>query len=113
MKGGEFVGRYARYPMREREAILLEMVSNGQCIEWPMRPVPTNIDGHGGTFFAASDVFSIGEPGDFLRMPLTPKTAQTIADMRGWHLITRRMSNLIWEAATLKLKPSPWGPPYD
>jgi hypothetical protein len=59
------------------------------------------------------DFLSIGTDDDYVRCPMNPHTAQAIADMYGFSLITRKMSNDIWKQAVNKLPPRPWGPPYD
>jgi len=53
------------------------------------------------------DYLAIGDDADFVRMPMTPHTAQTFADAFGYVLPTRRMVNAIWRAATVKLEPQP------
>lgn len=59
------------------------------------------------------DFLCIGTDTDYVRCPMNPHTAQAIADMYGFSLITRKMSNDIWKRAVNRLPPKPWGPPYD
>jgi hypothetical protein len=53
------------------------------------------------------DYLAIGDDADFVRMPMTPHTAQVFAEAYGYVLPTRRMVNAIWRAATVKLEPQP------
>ncbi len=53
------------------------------------------------------DYLAIGDDADFVRMPMTPHTAQVFADAYGYVLPTRRMVNAIWRAATVQLEPQP------
>lgn len=59
------------------------------------------------TYYVTPDYLSIGKDTDFLRIPLTPKTAQAIADEFHCFLPTRKMVDDIYQAATVKLQPTP------
>ncbi len=60
-----------------------------------------------------ADYLCIGSDDDYVRVPMNPHTAQTIADQYDCTLITRKMTNDIWKQSPNKLTPRPWGPPYD
>jgi len=64
-------------------------------------------------YMVTPDFLCVGNNSDYVRVPMNPHTAQSIADMYGFSLITRKMSNDIWKQAVNKLPPRPWGPPYD
>lgn len=64
-------------------------------------------------YMVTPDFLCIGTDDDYVRCPMNPHTAQAVADMYGFSLITRKMSNDIWRQAVNKLAPRPWGPPYD
>jgi hypothetical protein len=53
------------------------------------------------------DYLAIGSDADFVRMPMTPQTAQQIADRFGCVLPTRKMVDAIDAQAELKLAPHP------
>mgnify|MGYP000957574086 CR=1 FL=1 len=53
------------------------------------------------------DVLAIGSDSDFVRMPMSPLAAQTIADKFGCILPTTQMSDDIYKHAETKLTPSP------
>ena len=58
-------------------------------------------------YFVIPDYLSIGSNKDFARIPLTPMTAQIIADSLHCFLPTRKMVNDIYNAAKVKLEPVP------
>jgi hypothetical protein len=53
------------------------------------------------------DYLAIGSDDDFIRMPMTPQTAQKIADAFGCILPTRKMVDAIDAAAEIRLAPHP------
>ena len=63
-------------------------------------------------FFAACDYLAIGSDENYLYMPLTPGTAQYLADKLGCTLPTKKMVDLIYNSAEIKLRPQPI-PPSD
>jgi hypothetical protein len=74
--------------------------------------IRTSISDPGGrridaTYFVLPDYLSIGADDDFARIPLTPMTAQAIADSLGCFLPTRKMVDDIYRAAKVKLEPVP------
>jgi len=54
------------------------------------------------------DYLSVGSTDDFCRMPMTPQTAQAIADSFGCILPTRKLVDDIWKHATVHLEPIPY-----
>jgi hypothetical protein len=53
------------------------------------------------------DYLAIGSDDDFVRMPMTPYTAQAFCEAFGFTLPTRKMVNDIWAAATVHVEPRP------
>jgi hypothetical protein len=62
---------------------------------------------HQVTLRVAPDYLCVGSNADFVRIPLTPYTAQLIADVTGCVLPTRKMVDEIHRSATVKLPPAP------
>lgn len=58
-------------------------------------------------FYVTPDYLSIGSANDWARIPLTPITAQAVADSLHYMLPTRKMVNDIYTQATVKLEPVP------
>jgi len=63
-----------------------------------------------GTFFVAPDYLAVGADEDYLFTPVSPGTAQRIADRLDCLLPTRKMVNALYAAADVKLAPSPIPP---
>lgn len=114
MKGIEFVREAQKFPNTADGRVELEewieLVAAYWAVTWPMQPVTVR---DGVTFYAGLDYFSIGTPTDFVRVPVSGLLAQQLCDRFGWIVPTTQMVNLIWEQSDLKLRPLPWGPPYD
>ena len=53
------------------------------------------------------DYLAIGSDKDFVRMPMTPQTAQAFCDAFGFVLPTRKMVGDIWKNAELRVEPRP------
>ncbi len=62
---------------------------------------------HRATFYVSPDYISIGTGEDWARVPLTPMAAQKIADSFHCFLPTRKMTDLIYSQAVVKLEPVP------
>lgn len=65
------------------------------------------------SYLVTSDYLSIGSNSDYVRMPMSPLTAQVVADKYDCSLPTRMIVNTIWKGSFNKLEPKPWGPPFD
>lgn len=102
-------------PTQAREDLIFEQYSVGNIPDFMRRAVSitTNLHNDTITYWVLPDVLSVGTDIDYLRTPISPLTAKKIADLYGCVLPTRKMAYQIWQAATVKLNPSPNGPPYD
>ena len=58
------------------------------------------------------DYLTIGTNEDRFRVPLSPLTAQKVADAWACVFPTYELVDAIWRVAA-KIPPQPWGPPYD
>ncbi len=106
-KASEFVRELKVTAARHREAAISIAARAGDFMKWPMLDVAIGHASSAASIRVASDYFAIGEPGDLLRMPLSPVTAQAIADHFGWMLPTRRIVDTIWRKAAIRLEPHP------
>ena len=113
MKGTDFVNKVSSLSVQKREEVIFDAVLAGEYVKWEWKPITCIAGAFRGTFYAAADYFSIGEPDDFIRMPLTPRLAQKIADHFGWSLPTKLMVNHIWNIADLRADPILGLPPFD
>lgn len=62
---------------------------------------------HTVSYEVMPDYLAIGSDEDFVRMPMTPHTAQAFCDAFGFALPTPGMVTDIWAAASVKLEPHP------
>jgi hypothetical protein len=99
-----------------REEKILHEILAGNVPESWRRFVPVQvsrpIDGkpHELIMFVSPDYVSVGCDANSLRIPLSPGTAQSLADQLNCLLPTRQMVNSIYETATLQLAPQPMEP---
>jgi hypothetical protein len=112
MKASEFVNTFASQGLRAWEARAFDDIVQGDAplIRFHDVAVESKDGRHRGVFQAAEDYLMVGEPGDTMRMPFTPGTAQKIADFFGGLLPTSKMVDAIWRAAPTKLEPHPMVP---
>lgn len=114
MTGTAFYKKIIPLPREEREAIALQEIVAGNMPAFLKKfsPVKVSItDSSGNTinaeYYVSPDYVSIGNDADFARIPLTPMTAQKIADTFQCFLPTRKMVNDIYQQAAVKLEPVP------
>lgn len=112
MRASDFVAAHASHGLAVWEREALDLIRKGEIAETFTSPVPVQTrDGtRRGTFFVANDYLQIGEPGDFMRMPLTPESAQAVVDHYAVLLPTSKMVDAIWWAANTKIAPRPMIP---
>ena len=98
----------------ERESLAMQEILSGNMPSFLKKFVPvqtTWTDSTGtiinATYFVLPDYLSVGGDKDFARIPLTPMTAQKIADSLQCFLPTRKMVNDIYKAAVVKPEPVP------
>lgn len=107
MKGSEFVNTFKGKGLYAWEAAAVELAKDGFLIPWSMVPVTLTSEGHTATVNVASDYLAIGEPDDYIRLPLRPSTAQTIANLTGMLLPTPKLVHEIQKQANVQLTPKP------
>ncbi len=112
--GSEFMKRTENMtPAQREEAILAEILAGNIpsfLREFKEIEVSRKLkDGkvHVIKYKVMPDVLAIGNDSDFVRMPMSPLAAQTIADKFGCILPTTQMSDDIYKHAETKLTPSP------
>ena len=114
MNGSDFVRRTTGMSIEDREATILHEVRRGNIPDYLRQLQPIHIQWrdearveHHAVLWVMPDYLAIGSNSDFVRMPMNPITAQRIADHFGFVLPTRKMVDLIYEHAALKLTPHP------
>ncbi|MCW3090179.1 MAG: hypothetical protein JWP81_1248 [Ferruginibacter sp.] len=112
--GTEFFKKVAAWKWKERDSLAVQEILNGNIPSFLRKFVAVTaelIDStgqfHRAVFYVSPDYLSIGTDIDWARIPLTPLAAQKIADSFNCFLPTRKMVNLIYEQASVKLEPVP------
>ena len=114
--GNAFIKQISVLEFAQREATVVEAVSAGNVPAFQRTLCPVNVtnvfDGktNVATFFAAPDYLAVGSDEDYFLTPVSPTTAQMIADRLGCVLPTRKMVDAIYAAAPVKLEPEPIPP---
>lgn len=92
------------------EAILAEILAgNVPSFMRTLCPVTADSGGLQAIYWVTPDYLCVGDDDDYVRVPMTPITAQRIADAFGACLPTRRMVNTIFAQADVKLPARPQG----
>ncbi len=114
VSGSEFINNNINLEGSVREQNILNEFLSGNIPSFLRRFVPLQIKNKTDiiTYLVMSDVLSIGNDDDYVRMPMNPHTAQKIADLYDCSLPTTKICKDIWKYS-FKLDPQPWGPPYD
>jgi hypothetical protein len=111
-KGMAFARSIATLPLAEREEKVLAEIKAGNVPPFLRKLVPVSVSA--GTikasYFVAPDYLAIGSDDDYFLTPLTPLTAQAIADRLDCVLPTPKMVDDIYANATVKLTPAPIPP---
>lgn len=111
-KGSDFARSIRDLPLKEREAAILAEVFQGN-VPRSLRtlvPVVVSAGPNQVTYQVTPDYLAVGSSDDFFLTPLSPETAQAIADRLGCLLPTPKMVDDIYAASTVKLTPLPIPP---
>lgn len=109
------------YEFNKFETTTSNALLDGYVPSWMTNFTEINVDfinlskvkKHVITLRTLRDYLTIGNDDDNLRIPMTPITAQKIADAWECILPTTQLVNLAWRNAFYRLTPEPWGPPYE
>ena len=112
--GSEFFKTVTSWKWKERDSFAVHEILAGNVSSFlkhmvPVRSLITDSNGitHQATFYVLPDYLSLGTDKDWARIPLTPMAAQKIADSFNCFLPTRKMVDLIYQQAKVKLEPVP------
>ena len=107
--GRAFIQSIAGLTREQRETAILNEITRGNIPDFlrQWKSVSITADAMRGTIAVMPDYLAIGSDDDFVRMPMTPQTAQRIADRFGCTLPTRKMVDAIDAAAEVRLAPQP------
>jgi len=112
--GRDIMRSVADLPLAQREAIILRELTGGNLPSLlrtfaPIRVSATDAKGRPHTiqYEAMPDYLAVGRDNDFVRVPITPQTAQRVADLFGCTLPTRKMVDDIEAGAVTHVSPRP------
>lgn len=115
--GSTFLKSTANISIMQREDKILGELLGGNIPEFlthlvPIRVAKKDAQGidHRGWYWVTPDYLAIGSERDFVRMPMTPVTAQRVADRYGMLMVTPAMVDTIYRQAPFKLRPIPMKP---
>ena len=112
--GSQFYHQAASLQVMARDSLALHYLQRGNLPAFLHRLYPVSFayrDSMGGshhvTIWVTPDYLSIGTAKDWARIPLTPATAQRIADQYDCFLPSPALADHIYQAAKVKLEPVP------
>lgn len=115
--GGEFVKSVEGLSLNDREAAILREITSGNFPEFLRNFKVVAIRGTikdesrdkeiKSSIEVMPDYLAIGSDADFVRIPMTPQTAQQIADLFGCTLPTRKIVDAIDKTAKVRIAPHP------
>jgi len=112
--GTDFYKTVASWKWAERDSLAVQEILAGNIPSFLKKfvPVSSEIKDSAGTvhhavFYVSPDYLSLGTDTDWVRIPLTPMAAQKIADSFNCFLPTKKMVDLVYQQATVKLEPVP------
>ncbi|MDD4969564.1 MAG: hypothetical protein PHT07_09060 [Paludibacter sp.] len=112
VKGSVFMEKIKNMTYLEREPLIIQEIERGNTPDFCKSFVEVTFrsNGHVCTIQVLPDYLAIGSNEDFCRIPVSPETAQKIADYVGCSLPTTRMVDTISKAATYRIAPIPHKP---
>lgn len=116
--GTEFVNQVINLSLTDREKRVAKEILSGNVPAFSRKLKPLKInqiingENYEIIFFTVCDYMAIGSDADYLYIPMTPSTAQYLADNMNCLLPTKKMVDVIYAKAETKLKPQPI-PPSD
>jgi hypothetical protein len=107
--GRAFMQSIAGLTPEQRETAILTEITRGHFPDFLRRWKSVSITAGAmrGTIAVMPDYLAIGSDDDFVRIPMTPQTAQRIADRFDCTLPTRKMVDAIDAAAEVRVAPQP------
>jgi hypothetical protein len=117
LTGSQFWSSVANLGASQREQAIQAEILNGNVPDHlrQMKPLTLSVQTSSGetlhaTAYVTPDYLAIGSNDDYVLVPMSPITGQAIADGTGTTLPTRKLVNLIYQQADVKLRPRPQEP---
>lgn len=114
--GSEFGKQVQRLSGESRERAILRELRRGNMPSFLRAMQAVNVEASiqgkrvKATYWVTPDYLAVGSDSDFLYIPMTPLTAQRVADHFGFLLPTRKIVNDIYAQAEFRVQPRPMKP---
>ena len=107
MTGSAFIKSLGGKTGPAREAAALAQLLAGNIPSFLRKFVPISVTAGTSTvrFWVSPDVLAIGDDNNFVRIPLTPQTAQAVHDCYGTSFVTAAVTDWIHTAARARIDP--------
>ncbi len=118
IEGSEFVEQITGLSITDREKAVAKEILSGNVPSFSrkLRPLKSsqtiNAKNYEVIFFTVCDYMAIGSDRDYLYIPMTPSTAQYLAEKLNCSLPTKKIVDIVYADAEIKLSPQPI-PPSD
>lgn len=102
--------------LEEREERIYAEIARGNIPSWLRKLEPVEFTRRVGgreyrlTVLVTTGYLAVGSDDDYVHVPLSPQTAQRIADLAGASLPTPPIVDAVWAAARVRLAPRPMQP---
>lgn len=117
LSGSAFFEKVKTMDRMQREEAIKQEILSGNIPDHlrNLQTIETSYKGKDGVTHTAQipvtpDYLAIGSQDDYVLVPMSPITAQAIADASGSHLPTRKLVDQIYKQAAVKLSPRPQPP---
>lgn len=116
LTGSEIVDQITGFNVEDREKAIVKEILAGNVPSFSrkLRQIKIskslNNDNYILSLFAACDYAAVGSDEDYLYTPMTPSTAQYLADRLECTLPTKKIVDILYSAALIKLDPQPISP---
>jgi hypothetical protein len=109
IEGSEFVNQITGLSIRKREIAIVEQILSGNVPDFSRKltSITLSSDNHELTFYTVNDYLAIGSQEDYIYIPMMPSTAQHLADQLNCSLPTKKLVDIIYSRADIKLDPQP------
>jgi len=114
--GAEFTVQVTGLSIEDREKAVVKEILSGNVPSFSRKLRPLKIseiingNNYELIFFSVCDYMAIGSDEDYLYIPMTPSTAQYLANQLSCSLPTKKVVDVIYTNAEIKLHPQPIAP---
>ncbi|HMA61240.1 MAG TPA: T9SS type A sorting domain-containing protein [bacterium] len=113
VEGTEFANQITGLSIRKREQAIVNQIMAGNVPLFSRKLTSIKLnrtlgsENYAVTFFSVNDYMAIGSEQDYIYIPMMPSTAQHLADELESSLPTKKLVDIIYSKAKVKLDPQP------